>query len=52
MAEHYYERGQLNNAIHHMRLALNEPGDDFYETSRMQARLEQFQGERRERLQQ
>lgn len=52
MAEHYYERGQLNNAIHHMRLALNEPGDDFYKTSRMQARLELFQGEQRERLQQ
>ena len=49
LAEHFYERGQLNSAIHHMELALNQPSGDFYQVSRMQARLEQFQGERRDR---
>jgi predicted Zn-dependent protease len=46
LAEHYYQSGELDAAIHQLRLAANEPGGDFYQTSRVDARLKELQQER------
>lgn len=49
LAEYYYLTGELEGAIHQLQLAANEPGGDFYESSRVEARLKELQAER-ERL--
>lgn len=50
LAEHYYLEGDLDAAIGQLRQAMAAPGDgDFYQRSRVEARLGQFEGERDER---
>ena len=49
LAEYYYLTGELEGAIHQLQLAANEPGGDFYQSSRVEARLKELQAER-ERL--
>jgi predicted Zn-dependent protease len=49
LAEYYYLTGELEGAIHQLQLAANEPGGDFYESSKVEARLKELQAER-ERL--
>ena len=46
LAEHYYRNGELDAAIHQLQLATNEPGGDFYQNSRLDARLEELESER------
>ncbi len=46
LAEHYYRIGELEAAIHQLQLAGNEPGGDFYESSRLEARLKELENER------
>jgi predicted Zn-dependent protease len=46
LAEHYYRYGELEAAIHQLRLAANEPGGDFYQSSRLDARLKELESER------
>lgn len=46
LAEHYYRTGELDAAIHQLRLAGNEPGGDFYERSRIDARLQELEREK------
>jgi predicted Zn-dependent protease len=51
LAEHYYrigelEAGELEAAIHQLQLASNEPGGDFYENSRLDARLKELEREK------
>lgn len=46
LAEHYYQNGELDAAIHQLQLANNEPGGDFYQSSRVDARLRELQDER------
>ena len=46
LAEHYYRNGELNAAIHQLQLASNEPGGDFYQNSRLDARLKELKTER------
>ncbi|NNJ83552.1 MAG: M48 family metallopeptidase [Gammaproteobacteria bacterium] len=45
LAEHYYLDGQLNMAIRQLRMALKLPNRDYYQNSRMEARLQQFEEE-------
>nr|VFJ90437.1 MAG: Putative Zn-dependent protease, contains TPR repeats [Candidatus Kentron sp. H]VFJ91639.1 MAG: Putative Zn-dependent protease, contains TPR repeats [Candidatus Kentron sp. H]VFJ98212.1 MAG: Putative Zn-dependent protease, contains TPR repeats [Candidatus Kentron sp. H] len=47
LAEHYYLEGDLDSAIRQLRIALNMPDEDYYRSSRIQARLEQFEEEQR-----
>ncbi len=46
LAEHYYRIGELDAAIHQLQLASNEPGGDFYESSKLDARLKELERER------
>ena len=46
LAEHYYRTGELDAAIHQLQLAGNEPGGDFYESSRLEARLKELEREK------
>ena len=46
LAEHFYLNGELGAAIHQLQLATNEQGGDFYQSSRVEARLEELQNER------
>ncbi len=46
LAEHYYQYGELEAAIHQLRLAANEPGGDFYQNSKLDARLKELESER------
>ena len=46
LAEHYYRSGELDAAIHQLQLAANEPGGDFYQNSRLDARLRELEQER------
>ncbi|VFN01910.1 MAG: Putative Zn-dependent protease, contains TPR repeats [Candidatus Kentron sp. G] len=47
LAEHYYLEGYLNSAIRQLRMALKLPNQDYYQSSRIEARLRQFEEERR-----
>nr|VFJ44901.1 MAG: Putative Zn-dependent protease, contains TPR repeats [Candidatus Kentron sp. FM]VFJ45306.1 MAG: Putative Zn-dependent protease, contains TPR repeats [Candidatus Kentron sp. FM]VFK05816.1 MAG: Putative Zn-dependent protease, contains TPR repeats [Candidatus Kentron sp. FM] len=47
LAEHYYLEGHLNSAIRQLRMALKLPNQDYYQSSRIEARLRQFEEERR-----
>jgi len=49
LAEHYYRRGQLDLAIHQLTLAARHTGNDFYQASRIEARLEEMQREQADR---
>ena len=46
LAEHYYRFGELEAAIHQLRLAANEPSGDFYQNSKLDARLKELESER------
>ncbi len=46
LAEHFYRSGELDAAIHQLRLAANESGGDFYQSSRLDARLKELETER------
>lgn len=46
LAEHYYRYGELEAAIHQLHLAANDPGGDFYQSSRLDARLKELESER------
>lgn len=46
LAEHYYRSGELEAAIHQLQLAANEPDGDFYESSKLDARLRELERER------
>jgi len=48
LAEYYYRTGELDGAIHQLELAGNEPDGDFYTRSRLEARLQELERERRE----
>ena len=52
LAEHYYLSGFLDQAIHQLRLASREQGQggDFYRAARIEARLEELETERKQRL--
>ena len=51
LAEHYYLSGWLDRAIDQLRLAIGDAGGkkDFYRITRMEARLEELERERRQR---
>ncbi len=49
LAEHYYRRGQLDLAIHQLTLASRHRGNDFYQASRIEARLDELMREQAER---
>ena len=51
LAEHYYLSGDLDAAIQQLRLATQAPnrGEDFYAITRVEARLEALEAERRMR---
>jgi len=50
LAEHFYLNGELNAAIHQLQLAAADTaadqGGDFYQSSRLEARLKELQSER------
>ena len=46
LAEYYYRSGELNAAINQLQLAANEPSGDFYQNSRLEARLKELESER------
>lgn len=46
LSEHYYLTGELDAAIHQLQLAANEPGGNFYENSRLDARLKELEDEK------
>jgi predicted Zn-dependent protease len=48
LSEHYYLSGELDAAIHQLQLAASEPGDDFYQSSRLEARLTELESERKQ----
>ena len=50
LAEHYYLNGQLNAAMYQLDLAAQDTGAGFYLLSRVEARLEELEKERRLRL--
>ena len=52
LAEHYYLSGRLRRAINQLRLASRDrtQNQDFYVTSRIEARLEELENELRQRL--
>lgn len=52
LAEHYYRNGRLDAAIHQLKLAMKEPKMSFYQSSRIQARLQQFEAEKKARTSQ
>ena len=47
LAEHFYLAGRLDRAIYQLRLAMQEPDQDFYRRARIEARLEELDRERR-----
>lgn len=49
LAEHYYVTGQLDAAIYQLKRATSAPGGDFYQRSRVEARLSEFEEEKEER---
>lgn len=50
-AEHYYLTGRLDGAVQQLKMAMQAPGngDDFYESSRIEARLSELEQERARR---
>jgi len=46
LAEYYYRIGELDAAVNQLQLAANEPGGDFYQNSRLDARLKELESER------
>jgi len=46
LAEYYYRSGELGAAINQLQLAANDRGGDFYQNSRLDARLKELQSER------
>ena len=46
LSEHYYLIGELDAAINQLQLAANEPGGNFYENSRLDARLKDLEDEK------
>ena len=50
LSEYYYRTGELDAAIHQLELGANEPGGDFYTHSRLEARLQELQQERKDLL--
>jgi predicted Zn-dependent protease len=46
LAEYYYQTGELDGAIHQLQLASNEPDGDFYQSSKLDARLKELKAER------
>ena len=52
LAEHYYLSGRLGQAIDQLRRAMQEPAKDadFYAASRIEARLDELEAERKLRL--
>ena len=52
LAEHYYLSGRINQAIDQLRRAIQDPAKDadFYAVSRIEARLEELETERKQRL--
>ena len=51
LAEHYYLSGQIDAAIYQLRLAAQDAEAGYYLLSRVEARLEELEQERRQRLQ-
>ena len=51
LAEYYYQSGDLGAAIHQLKLASRVPGNDFYRSSRIEARLQEFETEKTLRAQ-
>ena len=45
LAEHYYLSGQLDRAIHQLRLASRVRDEDFYRAARVEARLAELEAE-------
>lgn len=45
LAEHYYLLGQTHDAIKQLEIGLKTPKIDFYLTSRLEARLNEFKNE-------
>ncbi|MFT5446852.1 MAG: putative Zn-dependent protease [Gammaproteobacteria bacterium] len=50
LAEHYYMSGALDLAIHQLRLAAKQPSNDFYNSSRIEARLQRLKDEQAARM--
>ena len=48
LSEHYYLIGELDAAINQLQLAANEPGGNFYENSRLDARLKELEDEKQQ----
>jgi len=46
LAEYYYRSGELGAAINQLQLAANDRGGDFYQNSRLDARLKELQSRR------
>ncbi len=46
LAEHFYRNGELSAAIHQLQLASSEQGGDYYQNSRLDARLKELESER------
>jgi predicted Zn-dependent protease len=51
LAEHYYRNGEFRAAIHQLKLASQVPGNDFYRSSRIEARLQELETEQTLRAQ-
>ena len=51
LAEHYYQNGALRTAIHQLELASRVPDNDFYRSSRIEARLQELETEQTLRAQ-
>lgn len=45
LAEHYYLENELHSAIDQLQLAIKDPNIDYYDASRIEARLKQLQDE-------
>jgi predicted Zn-dependent protease len=46
LAEHYYQNGELGAAIHQLELASRVSDNDFYRSSRIEARLQELETEK------
>jgi predicted Zn-dependent protease len=49
LAEHFYKKGAIDAAIHQLSLAAKHPQNDFYSSSKIEARMQQFKDEQAER---